>query len=207
MDKNIIKAILLILLGIIFIALIIFFLFFFRGQPQDQDAANRSLANISPGIMNIERPINLENGSVLINDRVVKYVPRNNREELEIKLGNKAKLIAERFGSFSNHSDYENIKDLEIHMTEKMKQWSVNYISKSRSESSGREGYYGISTKAISTEVKQLNEDSGQAEFYISTQRIESREDSRDDRVFYQGITIKFVLTKGEWLVDSIYWQ
>ena len=203
MDKRI-KIVLLVLLGIIIISLLFYFLFFYN--PQADINSNTSDPDVNTGgVLNLERPINLENGAVIINKQVVKYDTRTPEEDLQMKLTNRARLIAERFGSFSNHSDYENIKDLEIYMTPKMKGWADDYIADNRTDSVGLEGYYGITTKALSG--KMVNLDEAAAEVMVSTQRIESREESSEDKILYQDISVEFVKTGEDWMVDGVYWQ
>jgi len=118
-----------------------------------------------------------------------------------------ASAFAERFGSFSNQSDYGNIRDLQIFMTAKMKAWADNYISNARSQKIQTAIYYGIVTKAISSEVKQFDADTGQAEILVKTQRRESTGVSGNSSTFYQDISIKYSREQGVWRVDEVYWQ
>lgn len=118
-----------------------------------------------------------------------------------------ASAFAERFGSFSNQSDYGNIRDLQIFMTESMKNWAENYINDARIKKTQTTIYYGIVTKAISNEVKQFDADTGQAEILIKTQRRESAGITSNSTTFYQDIIIKYAREQNVWRVDGIYWQ
>jgi hypothetical protein len=118
-----------------------------------------------------------------------------------------ASAFAERFGSFSNQSDYGNIRDLQIFMTEKMKDWAENYISDARVKKTQTTIYYGIVTKAISGQAKQFDSDTGKAEILVKTQRRESSGTSGNSITFYQDILIKYVREQGVWRVDGIEWQ
>ena len=118
-----------------------------------------------------------------------------------------AAAFAERFGSFSNQSDYGNIRDLQIFMTSTMKTWADNYISDARARNTQTAIYYGIVTKAISSEVKRFDADTGQAEILVKTQRRESAGVSGNSSTFYQDISLKYSRERGVWRVDGIYWQ
>jgi len=118
-----------------------------------------------------------------------------------------ASAFAERFGSFSNQSDYGNIRDLQIFMTKSMKTWAENYINDARVKKTQTTIYYGIVTKAISGEAKQFDSDIGKAEVLVKTQRRESSGTSGNSLTFYQDIIIKYVREQGVWRVDGIEWQ
>ena len=122
-------------------------------------------------------------------------------------LARMASAFAERFGSFSNQSDYGNIRDLQIFMTESMKNWAENYINDARIKKTQTTIYYGIVTKAISNEVKKFDADTGQAEILIKTQRRESAGITSNSTIFYQDIIIKYAREQNVWRVDGIYWQ
>ena len=122
-------------------------------------------------------------------------------------LARMASAFAERFGSFSNQSDYGNIRDLQIFMTGTMKTWADNYIIDARSRKTQTAIYYGIVTKAISSEVKQFDADTGSAEILVKTQRRESAGIAGNSATFYQDIIIKYVREQGVWRVSGIYWQ
>jgi hypothetical protein len=90
-------------------------------------------------------------------------------------LGKLSMSFAERFGSFSNQSNYGNFTDLEIMMTPSMRTWAREYVETLRSQATDS-SYYGITTKALTYEVKKFDENQGRAQVLVSTQRRESRE-------------------------------
>ena len=122
-------------------------------------------------------------------------------------LARMASAFAERFGSFSNQSDYGNVRDLQIFMTGTMKTWADNYIIDARSRKTQTAIYYGIVTKAISSEVKQFDADTELAEILVKPQRRESAGIAGNSATFYQDIIIKYVREQGVWRVSGIYWQ
>ncbi|MEI6596974.1 MAG: hypothetical protein WCL13_02040, partial [bacterium] len=122
-------------------------------------------------------------------------------------LARMASAFAERFGSFSNQSDYGNIRDLQIFMTDTMNNWAENYIADARAKKTQTTIYYGIVTKAISSEAKKFDSDTGKAEILIKTQRRESAGIAGNSTTFYQDIIINYIREQGVWRVDGIYWQ
>ena len=198
-----IKIGLLVLLGIVLIVLIIYFIFLRPSGDIPQENVNIT-ANLNVPLISI--PVELTNGTSIINSQIVTYNEMSPLDELERKLSNKSRYIAERFGSYSNDSDYENFQDLEIFMTEKMKEWARRYIEELR-KSFGNDNFYGVSTKSLKVTTKSLEEQLGVAEFKVSTQRQESREGLDEDRVYYQDIEIKLIKSGEEWMVDGAYWQ
>jgi len=141
-------------------------------------------------------------------ETTVQPTPQAKKAEVAAEdLARMASAFAERFGSYSNQSDYGNIRDLQIFMTSTMKNWAENYINDARARKTQTTIYYGIVTKAIAGEVKQFDADTGQAEILVKTQRRESAGVTGNSRTFYQDIIIKYAREQGVWLLDGIYWQ
>lgn len=132
-----------------------------------------------------------------------------NEPEHQINGGDLGKIsmsFAERFGSFSNQSNYGNFTDLKILMTDSMKAWADGYVSDLRTQPvSG--AYYGITTKALTYEVKKFDEASGQAEVLITTQRRESTEEINGGEPYIQKLTLGLEKVNGTWLFARAYWE
>lgn len=131
----------------------------------------------------------------------------NSREWSEDDFKKMASSFAERFGTYSNHSNYENITDLRFFMSKKMKDWSENYVKdlKNNFEYSGE--YYGISSKSfLSPQITNFNPKSGKVDVLVTLQRSEFFE-SGEDRVFDQDILITYTKEDGKWLVNSSTWK
>ncbi len=117
-----------------------------------------------------------------------------------------ARSFAERFGSFSNHSDYGNIEDLRSLMSSKMQTWADDYVSNLRENRENSAGYYGITTKAL-LEPEIINpEKSSGIEVLVKTQRQEVTA-TGEDKSYEQDLKVVFVNEGGKWLVDGAYWQ
>lgn len=129
-------------------------------------------------------------------------------EEIEKNTAAKiASSFAERFGSYSNQSDYGNITDLRSFMTDKMQAWADKYIADQRKKNPYTPVYQGAIAKAISFEVKSFDAAAGSAEVKVSAQRSEFSGDSKEPKVYYQDIVIKMIKENSSWKVDSAFWQ
>ena len=119
-----------------------------------------------------------------------------------------AASFVERFGSYSNQSNYNNINDLKIFMTKNMSNWADKFIKEQREKSQVNDIYYGITTKAVSEKVQEFDEDVGQAEILVSTRRREALGTTNNvSKTYNQNILVTFVKERGSWKVDSAYWQ
>ncbi len=119
-------------------------------------------------------------------------------------LAKQAMFFAERLGSFSNQSDYGNIDDLMMFMTESMQVWAEDYIEDLRA-SNGATEYYGISTNAITATVNSFNEEAGEAEISVATKRQELK--GTQENSFDQSLKVLLVKADGDWKIDGAYWE
>jgi hypothetical protein len=209
-EKN--KKILLIvgsILVIIILAAVVYFLFFFKWpgvSPLNVLVNNAKIVN------KIVKE-NLPAGGGSPTEKEAKIVadqnsPAPSSEEMErYTAGKIASSFAERFGSYSNQSDYGNINDLRGFMTEKMLAWADKYVVDAHEKNSYNGIYQGTITRAISSEVKKFDSAAGSAEILVSTQRSDSSGDSNDSKVYYEDIVIKMVKESGSWKIDSAFWQ
>ena len=115
-----------------------------------------------------------------------------------------ASAFAERFGSYSNQSNYENLTDLKYFMTIKMKKWVDNKVD-SKDYSKSNDIYYGITTRSMKSEIKSIG--STTAVVNIKTQRQEFVGADMNSKVSYRDILITFKKEGNVWKVDSAYWQ
>lgn len=121
-------------------------------------------------------------------------------------LGKLSMAFAERFGSFSNQSNYGNFTDLKIMMTPSMRSWAQDYVETLR-EKATDSSYYGITTKALTYEIKKFDENQGRAQVLVSTQRRESREAVGGGESYNQDIMIDLTEQNGDWLFDRAVWS
>lgn len=145
---------------------------------------------------------------VVVDNGLNQPTPPSAQEFNKDDLVRMAGSFAERFGSFSNQSNYSNILNLKIFMSEQMKIWSDSYVAQQRAKQNIDDIYYGITTRAIYKELIDYDEDVGRARVRVSTRRREATISTGNvSNVFNQDIEIKFIKEKGIWKVDSAYWQ
>jgi len=132
---------------------------------------------------------------------VVKSKKKREEEELE----HLAKSFAERFGSYSNQSNYTNLKDLRMFMSVDMKSWVDDFIAQSKITSQ-RDIYYGISTKAISSKVEYLDLEMGQASFQVETVRQEATSSTENSSSFRQPVKVVLLRENKTWYIDKAVW-
>ena len=181
--------------ALVLIFIIIFLINLFSGPAQDVDVpvAPSEVGN-PPGLPGASKGPTVE-------DRLL-----SNDIQLESNLKATAATFAERFGSYSNESNFSNFDTLQDIMTVKMKAWTQNFKS-SQPEYQVGDVYYGIITKSVSIEITVFEKELGRAELILSTQRQEARGSTVNPRTFYQELLLEMVETGAGWKVDSATWQ
>lgn len=198
-------GILLIIIGLILILLIIYFGFIKKSPATLTEVPVLTVTAQLP-------PSAPETGTTTPGDK-----PRN-RQTYDISkeaphkfsavdLTKMAMAFAERLGSYSDYSNYGNFTDLKIFMTDSLKSWVDKYVEQLKKESKNNGAYYGLVTKALTTEVKSFDDQAGIARVIVTTKRSESTERMGGGTSYTQKIDISFVKVNGEWLVDKAYWE
>ncbi len=126
--------------------------------------------------------------------------------QLEANLKAVANTFTERFGSYSNQGNFQNLEDLRDLMTVKMKGWTDNFIQQQKVAMGDDSIYYGITTKAISATIATFEASLGRAEVVVETQRQEAKGSTINPKVFYQKMQLKLVQTGEGWKVDEVNW-
>lgn len=197
-------GIIIIIVGFLILVAIIYFAFF------------RKTTTVTPVTTEptgtAQLPAGPETGTTTPGDKPRNYQQYNISKEAphEINGNDLAKIamsFSERLGSYSNQSNYGNFLDLKIFMTDSLKSWADNYVATLKEQTKGQTSYYGISTKAITSEVKSFDNTSGTAEIVVTTERRESTEKIGGGEAYLQKVDIGFLKVNGEWLVDKAYWE
>ena len=197
-------AIALIVIGLVIIGLIIYFGFIRETEEE-------------PGVIPGEQtpsgqlPTGPETGTTTPSDRPVSETQYDIAKEQEhafnsADLAKRAMLYSERLGSYSSQSDYGNFTDLKIYMTEAMRDWVDEEVLDLQAKNRNK-GYYGIETKALTSDLKSFDDKAGQAEIAVVTERRESTATVGGGESFRQAITIRFAKVGGDWLIDGAYWE
>ncbi len=197
MNRRAIGITIIVLAGVllIFIIYILFFRNFNQGQDQvattEKTQENTAQAQL-PKIQNekIEKP-------------VVPVKPPTKKEMTEDDLKRLALLFTARFGSYSTQSTYQNVIDLKMFMSEKMKVWADKYVEEQNNKVNGADVYFGITTDAVSAQVKSFDDKAGTAEIEVGTQRRESTGTTNNTTNYGQILKMNFVKEAGAWRVDE----
>ncbi len=116
-----------------------------------------------------------------------------------------ARSFTERYGSFSNQNDFENLLDLKIYMTEKMQAEVDKVVADNNGETVGENDYYGITTKVLSVEKVNLTEN--EAIYTVQTQRKESSGLTSQSYIYGQEARIEFKKVDQQWKVSQFNWK
>ena len=194
----------LIIIGLLLICLIIYFGFMRRDAgilvPVDEDGQPAQLSpeeEVVVGTTPSDRPLD-----------EARYDLSKEQPHVtnEADLAKRAEGYAERLGSYSSQSDYNNFTSLKMYMTPAMQDWVDEEVAKLRAKNGG-DSYYGIVTKALTTQIDSFDDKTGKAVITVVTDRRESTEEIGGGESFRQSIKFNFVKSGGTWLIDSAYWQ
>jgi len=115
-----------------------------------------------------------------------------------------AAAFAERYGSYSNQGDFENLEELQALMTDALAAQTDSFIAGARAEGSGTAEYVGVTTRAVNTTISGYNEDQGLGTVTVKTQREEIT--SQGSRIYYQDLVLDFVREGELWKVKTAQW-
>lgn len=203
MEKKL--GIAIIISGFILLILIVYFIFFHNFGPDE---------NILPSV---QAPVAVKE-KIIIEPTSDKVLPEKTTEQKnnvqsvskedqgKIVVQRLASSFAERYGSFSNQSDYGNIRDLEIFMSEQFRIASENNVNEMRAKKTDYVKYSGVTAKSLSTEIKSFTVN-GQTEALVHTRKRETTVDSKNEITYAQDLLLKLVFENGSWKVDSAEWQ
>lgn len=140
---------------------------------------------------------------------VIAPIDEKQRAELTVELSIEtlARSFAERFGSYSNQNQFENIKDLYPFMTNSLREKSAREIKQAQSAApvSPTTQYSGVTTKAMSVEFEERTE--SRATVKVQTQRKEFLAAQTSPKIYYQEIVLTLLKDGGQWKVDSAQWN
>jgi len=196
----------LILLLLLLIAAIIYLILTYQGKINPIENTNEvsdtgTIEPVQPG------DFNKPDGGV-VSDLVALNGGEDTDQEEISNLLFIASSFAERFGSYSSQSEYQNLDDLESFMTVDMNSWVTGQYKGDLEKAHPEFGdYYGIVTKAISANMESKNDQFDQAVVMVKTQRQEFVGDLNTPNVFYQNIKLELIKSADQWKVDGAYWQ
>lgn len=189
-----------IILGLIILGIIIYVIFIYDFSPEEVAPEEKAVVETKQDINKIATT------TVTSIPKTYKASqPKTTAGEEDIK--QIAASFAERFGSYSNQSDFSNIEDLKLFMSRRMRNWADDYVKELRVKSGKSDIYYGITTKAVSVETKSFEASSGRAQILVKTQRREATGTTNNASNKYADILISFIKENGAWKVDEARWE
>lgn len=168
-------------------------------EPSSQAKQNEP-SDVKRIIMEDENVSDSSDDTSIIQEKSEKYISKD-------ELMRMALSFVERFGSYSNQSNFSNIIDLKIFMSPRMQKWADNYISQYKRDDSANEIYYGMTTRSISGIIEEYDDRAGRAVIIVNTRRRESLGSTNNTSdIFNQDIKIDFIKVSGAWKVDDANW-
>lgn len=187
--------------GLLLVFLVFLLLNFYKQPAADDDLP---IESNTPIVKPVQQAVT--SAPVTAKEIVKKPVAAIPKRVSESDVEKMASLFVERFGTYSNQANFSNMIDLKMFMSKGMQVWADDYVVKQTK--ANNDIYYGITTKAVVVEMKNFNDDSGQATFLVKTRRREATmTTSNVSKVFNQDITINFTKEDGAWKVNSAYWE
>lgn len=131
-------------------------------------------------------------------------------QNLEADIKAIASTFVERYGSYSNQSNFENLLSARSLMTIKFRAEVDSFVRQqdgfNPSDVTLGAVYEGVTTNVINVKIEELDEDLGEATALVKTQRIASKVDSSNPRPYYQDIRITLEENSDGWKIDSAQW-
>lgn len=192
------KGILFIAAGVIFLVIIVYFIFFYSApiEPQPQPVSTTT------AVLPEQKQDTAPKAAKTVNVK-----PLNKLEVSKEELKRLSASFAERYGSYSNQSNYQNMIDLKIFMTERFQKATDESIANMIAKKIDKSIYYGITTKAISQNIDEFDDENGNAKITVTTQRREAIASMGNAGGFPQSITIIYKKDGKIWKVDDAVWQ
>jgi hypothetical protein len=206
-NKRRLMGLLMVVAGVLVLIGIIYMYFFYSPKPAEQDKTGESQVidgSVPKGKgLKVDIPDNVSQKTVVEINTPLPPKSEVNKEDLK----RMAASFAERYGSFSNQSNFGNIRDLKIFMSSNMQAWADDYIKAEIDKKTDSSIYYGATTRAVSQEVLSYDESDGSAEILVHTQREEATGTTNNISQFQQDIKLMFIKERKAWKVNGAYWQ
>lgn len=113
-----------------------------------------------------------------------------------------AELFAERYGSYSNQGDYQNLRDLLPIMTDSYRKSAETYLASA--PSSAGQAFEGVTSVKISTDIRAF--DAGAAVVAVTLQQ-EKTSGSAVSTVAYRTLRLELVKVSDDWRIAAAAWE
>jgi len=190
------RAILIVALALLLLAIVIFAIVYFWPKPPAPavPAAPTSTAETEPAApaAPAKNPLNAA-------PNVVAAAP-GSTAAVQI-----AELFAERYGSYSNQGDFQNLTDLLPIMTAKYRAETEAYLA--TATPSDASNYQGVTSVKISSEIRAYSQSAGTATVAVTLQQQKTTGASPTPAISYRSLRMDLKLVGTDWKVDSATWE
>ena len=128
--------------------------------------------------------------------------PVSYEEKEKAQLQQLVSAFVERYGSYSNQTDFENLTDLMPFMSQSLKRWAENLIDSKRVNSNSQAPYYGVTTKVLKTEIIEFTDEL--VKIKVATQKSEMFGTDYNSKVSYEDLTVSLIKEDEVWKVNEI---
>jgi hypothetical protein len=115
-----------------------------------------------------------------------------------------AEIFAERYGSWSNQGDYQNLRDVLPFMTARFRAETEAFIAE-REGQAPPTAYEGVTSILLSTTFESYDASAGKAEAVVRVQQTKSVGSS--ETVGHAALSVTLEKVGTEWKVDSAIWS
>ncbi len=173
----------------------------FGCKKKTESNENTNGVDTVPGIVQTNiSPVNKTNASLTNAAQLV-------RSTTERELRQLALSFTERYGSYSNQTNFANLENLLVFMTDDFADTTRSFVASERSKNRDTVVYYGITTKAAAVQTEAFRESQGTAVFLVQTLRREAIGTTNNARSYQQSLRMTMKKSDGVWKVDAADWQ
>jgi hypothetical protein len=112
-----------------------------------------------------------------------------------------AELFAERYGSYSNQGEYQNLRDLLPVMTARFRQETEAFLATAAPASGA--AFEGVTSVKVSTDVRSIDEDSA----IIAVSLQQERTNGSAVTTGYRTLRMELLKVGEDWRVDRASWE
>lgn len=166
-----------------------------RQTSTNTNASNGNTVNI---------PVTTQPTTTNTNRTVEPETPKLTTEE---ELRRLVAAFAERYGSYSNQTNFGNLESLYVFMTSSFAKSTRDFVEAERKKGRDTSIYYGISTRVTSITTRSIDERRSQSSFLVQTLRKETIGATHNIQTFQEAILIDLKRDGGAWKVNDAVWQ
>lgn len=109
-----------------------------------------------------------------------------------------AKVLVERYGTYSSDNNWQNIKDVQTLVTKSL--WSK---LSSQMKAASTDAFVGVTTKVIGMDLTQWSD----AKAVIKLKTVRTEEKNGKFTTYYQNASVEMVKQNEQWLADKLTWN